>query len=144
MYQRDYLLRMMEDFFRFLSILLKFKENGNYPKALEIIQEASEKLLKVNVNEFTEHEELFLTFLADSEKSPEMIEVMAELLKVKAEIHLEQHQIFSAIHAYEMALKSFQEWEMRSRNFSQEKNNKMAEIRYQLEQLREINSSSTK
>jgi hypothetical protein len=137
MYQKDFILRIIEDFFRFLSIILKLKEEKDYTQAFEVIRETSEKLLKIDVIALSEDEDDFNNFLTNTPNQPEKLEILAELLKIKAEIHLELNQVFSAINAFEKSLRLFDQCQFQSKNYSIDRVKKMTDINLQLDRLRE-------
>ena len=59
MYQKDFILRMIEDFFRFMSIILKLKVEKDYEQAFVVISETSQKLLKIDIKALSENDEDF-------------------------------------------------------------------------------------
>lgn len=135
MYQRDFILRMIEDFFRFLKIILKLKEDKQYGQALDMINETAQKLLKLDINEVSSKEEVFENLFESTALSLEQMEILAGLLKTKAEIHQECSEIFSAINAYEKALRIYTFCQEHSKNYSMDRVNKISEIRIILDQL---------
>lgn len=137
MYQKDFILRMIEDFFRFFSIILKLKGEKDYEKAFEVITETSQKLLKIDIIALSETEEDFGDFLLNTQYPPEQVEILAELLKIKAEIHLELNQIFSAMNAFEKSLQLYEHCQAHSKNYSLDRVKKMTDINIQMDRLRE-------
>ena len=137
MYQKDFILRIIEDFFRFLSIILKLKGEKDYAQAIEVIRETSEKLLKIDIIAKSENDEEFKDFVLNTSFQPEQIEILAELLKIDAEIHMELNQVFSAINAFEKALQLYEQCQSRSKNYSIDRVKKLTEINLQLDRLRE-------
>lgn len=128
---------MIEDFFRFLSIILKLKAEKDYSQAFEVITETSEKLLKMDIIALSENEEEFSDFMESTTLQPEQIEILAELLKTKAEIHLELNQVFSTMNCFDKSLQLYELCQSQSKNYSIDRVKKMTDINLQLDRLRE-------
>jgi len=137
MYQKDFILRMIEDFFRFLSVILKLKGEKDYKQAFEVITETSEKLLKIDIIALSETEDDLGDFVLNAAYQPKQIEILAELLKIKAEIHLELNQVFSALNAFEKSLQLYDQCQTQSKNYSIDRVKKITDINLQLDRLRE-------
>jgi hypothetical protein len=82
MYQKDYILRLIEEFTKVLGAMLGLKNAGNYVEAQELINETLKRFSKTDISELLsipEHE--LLPFLTDQKKlSEEQIHIIAELL----------------------------------------------------------------
>jgi HKD family nuclease len=134
--RRDYLLRIIDEFFKFLSKILKLREAKEFQQALALIEETSKTLLKTELSEFTEGEESILTTIKNKELTYDQIEILAELLKVKADIELDLYHNFSAIKAYEKSLELFGYIQASSHNYSLERVNKIRDLNFTLTQLK--------
>jgi hypothetical protein len=134
--RRDYLLRIIDEFFKFLSRILKLREAKEYQKALALIDETSQTLLKAELSEFLESEEPILTIIKNKQLSTDQVEILAELLKVKADVELDLGYNLSAIKIYEKSLELFGEIQKTSRNYSLERINKMMDINFTLTKLK--------
>ncbi len=142
MYQKDFILRMIEDFFRFMSIILKLKVEKDYEQAFEVISETSQKLLKIDIKALSENDEDFENLLLNTSFPPEQLEILAELLKIMAEIHLELNHVITAINTFEKSLQLYEQSQSQSKNYSIDRVKKMTEINLQLDRLREPNRPS--
>ncbi len=138
MYQKDFLLRIIEDFVRFLSIILKLKSEKDYKQAYEVIAETTQKLLDADIVQLSENEHNVVAFVQAKEYNLEQIEILAELLKVKAEIHLELNQRFSAINDFEKSIQLYIHCQEHTKNYSVERIAKITEITRFLDNLREM------
>ena len=139
MYQKDFILRMIEDFFRFMSIILKLKVEKDYEQAFEVISETSQKLMKIDIKALSENDEDFENLLLNTSYPPEQLEILAELLKIMAEIHLELNQIFTAINTFGKSLQLYEQCQSQSKNYSIDRVKKITELNLQLDRLRDPN-----
>jgi hypothetical protein len=119
MYQKDYILRIIEDFFRFLSVILKLRNEKKYDEALQKCDETSMSLLRININniEKLSIEELE-EYVAELSLVPQQIEILAGLLFEKSEIYYETNSVFSAKNTVEKALILYQMIMESSKSFS--------------------------
>jgi hypothetical protein len=134
--RRDYLLRLIEEFFKFLSKILKLKEEKHYQQALALIDETSLSLLHIDLTGLMTDEISFSKITQDKALSLDKIEILAELLKVKAEISDETNAIFSAINLYEKSLFLFEHVQVTSNDYSMSRANRIQEITHSLLNLK--------
>lgn len=88
MYERDYILRMIEAFAKMLAAIMGLREKGELDKARALVEEAYESMLKVQSGEIKEYDrEQWNQFC--SKRSPEELEMLADLFKVEGEILLD-------------------------------------------------------
>lgn len=88
MYEKDYIMRMIEAFARMLAAIIGLKQKGDLDKARELMEEAYDTVLKVNSGEIKAYDqEQWNQFC--SKRSPEELEMLADLLKVEGEIMLD-------------------------------------------------------
>ncbi len=127
MYQKDFILRIIEEFFTFLSRILKLKSGKEYEKALELIDEAAKYFLKINLNEVVQNGQLNEEIL--STLSFDQLKILAELLKVKADIFNETNLRFSAVSNYQFSLGLYEHIQSSSGNYSVEVADKILEIK---------------
>ncbi len=116
MYQKDYILRIIEEFFRFLGQILKLKSEKEYVRALDLIDQASKNFLKVNLNDIVINEQLDKEIL--SNLNFDQLRILAELLKAKADIFNETNSHFSATSYYQLSLGLFEYVHEGSKNYS--------------------------
>lgn len=134
--RRDYILRMIDEFFKFLSKILKLREAKEFQQAQALIEETSKALLKTKLSEFVECEESVLILSKNKELNQDQMEILAELLKVNADIELDLYHNFSAIKLYEKALELFEYIQSTSHNYSLERIKKIQDIIFTLTTLK--------
>lgn len=89
MYQKDYILRLIEEFSKVLGVMLGFKLDGDYKKAEEVIDEALKKFTATDLNWLmsVEDKELLHELLERKKLNAEQVHIIAELLFQQAEIN---------------------------------------------------------
>lgn len=132
--RRDYLLRIIDEFFKFLAKILKLKADKQYEQALKLIDEAALTLLKKDLNEFIEKEETE-SIINEKLLTLDQIEILAELLKVKADISLEQNLNFTAFNLYTKSLFLLNHVQATSKNYVKNRVEKIDEVTDALRKL---------
>jgi hypothetical protein len=88
MYERDYIMRMVEAFSKIIARILGLKENGELHKAEALILDAYNTILKVDpesLHSFNQNDwEQFC-----HQRTPEELEMIAELLKLEGETKID-------------------------------------------------------
>ena len=88
MYEKDYIMKMVEAFSMMIAKIMGLKEKGELDRAGALILEAYDTVLKINpeaLKDFGEPEwEKFC-----SERTQEELEMIAELLKLEGEIRID-------------------------------------------------------
>lgn len=138
MYQRDYILRLIEEFGNFLRHILRLRSEQNYVQAQEQLNYAGEKLLRVDLEQVASDEECLRNILKAGSLEVRQLDLLAEMLIIKGETYRESGSMFSAIRSFEHALIVFERNEELSTDYSLPRIEKMKEIRLQLTQLREV------
>jgi len=126
--RRDYLLRLIDEFFKFLAKIMQLKSDKQYDQALALIDEASQALLHKDLNELLEDDDAVAKITEDKLLNLDQVEVLGGLLKVKADINNEMYNRFTAISLYEKSLFLLNHVESVSKNFSMDRLNKIKEI----------------
>jgi hypothetical protein len=88
MYQKDYIMRMVEAFSKVIARILGLKEKGKLDEAESLLMETYNTILKVdpeNLHQFSERD--WKQFC--KERSQEELEMMAELLTLEGEIRID-------------------------------------------------------
>ena len=135
--QRDYILRLIEQFFKFLAIILRLRDEKQYEQANALIGEACQKYLYLEMDSLISIDESEMLKMVDEKHfSLDQIEILAELLKVKAEISLDTNHSFTAINLFDKSLRLFNLVNETSVNYSLSRVNKMMEIRQALKNLK--------
>jgi len=129
MYQRDYILRMIEEFFKFLRQILKLTSDKQYDEALALIDQTAQRFLKVELDDIVNHEDVRIDILENHVLSNDQLTILADLLKAKADIYRETNHIFSAISHYQLSLDLYEQVQKESTNFSLDIANKMDDLK---------------
>jgi len=89
LYQKDFILRMIEEFFKFLGQILKLTSEKRYDEALAAIDQAAHQFLKIDIDKIADSEDLQDDIFNKNLLSTDQLTILAELLKVKADIYKE-------------------------------------------------------
>jgi len=135
-YRRDYLLRLIDEFSKFLSKILQLQGEKHYQQALELIDETAKTLLHLNLNDFVNDEEAVMKSIENKLFNFDQLEILAELLMKKGDIYLDMVNNFSAISCYEKSLYLFEYLQIHSKNYSVERVRKMEDINFTLMNLK--------
>ena len=129
---------MIEEFFRFLKLILQYKSEQRYDEALKAIDNAALALMKVKINEIESMTEQELdAYIRTNELREQQLEILADLIKEKAEIYYETNQIFSCELLFDRSLLLFRKAEDNTKNYSMDRKAKMEKIHELLFHLRE-------
>jgi hypothetical protein len=135
--RRDYLLRLIEQFFKFLAIILRLRNEKQYEQASALIDEAGQKFLNIEMNTMVSSDmDTFIKHVDEKSFTLDQFEILAELLKAKAEISVDTNHQFTAINLFDKSLYLFEQINEKSKNYSLLRVNKMVEIRQTLNSLR--------
>lgn len=139
MYQKDFILRLIEDFFRFLNAILKLQTEKRYDEALKLADEAALSLLNIKISDIEKlpNDQLALWILQQDWKE-QQYESLAGLMCAKADIYEKIRSIFSAIDYYDKALQLYQYVEKRSSTYSLERNKQIENIKFTLIELKHL------
>lgn len=130
MYQKDYILRLIEEFFRFLSIILKLRNEKKFDEALVKCDETAIALTGLALNDLEQYpgdafSEYIDTLLFEKEK----IEILARLLYEKTEIYIEKGSILSAKNTLIKSLLLFENVKATSKDYSVEREMKIQRLK---------------
>lgn len=127
MYEKDYILRMIEAFAKMLAAIMGLREIGELEKARALVEEAYETILKINAGEIKEYdEEQWKQFC--SKRSHEELEMLADLLKAEGEILLDNGKPEEVCRLLIKALELLKLVEAQSGNFSLTRYHKISEL----------------
>jgi len=131
MYERDYIMRMIEAFAKMIAAIIGLREKGELDKARALVEEAYDSVLKVNSREIKEYdEEQWKQFC--SKRSPEELEMLADLLMVEGEIMLDSGKSEGARELLFKALELLRLVELQSGTFSITRFDKITELEKKL------------
>jgi len=135
--RKDYLLRIIDEFFKFLAKILQLKSEKQYQQAFVLIDEASQALLHKDLNELTEKDGEIERIIEEKLLNLDQMEVLAGLMKVKADINVEMSNNFTAINLYQKALLLLNNVQLTSRNYSITREQNIMELNNALSALKD-------
>ena len=135
--RKDYLLRIIDEFFKFLAKILQLKSEKQYQQAFVLIDEASQALLHKDLNELTEKDGEIERIIEEKLLNLDQMEVLAGLIKVKADINVEMSNNFTAINLYQKALLLLNNVQLTSRNYSITREQNIMELNNALSVLKD-------
>lgn len=135
--RKDYLLRIIDEFFKFLAKILQLKSEKQYQQAFVLIDEASQALLHKDLNELTEKDGEIERIIEEKLLNLDQMEVLAGLIKVKADINVEMSNNFTAINLYQKALLLLNTVQLTSRNYSITREQNIMELNNALSALKD-------
>lgn len=123
---------MIEEFFKFLGQILKLTSEKRYDEALAAIDQAAHQFLKIDIDKIADSEDLQDDIFNKNLLSTDQLTILAELLKVKADIYKETNFAFSANSHYIMALAVYEKVQQESPNYSLDIANKIDDLKLRL------------
>ncbi|PKP09469.1 MAG: hypothetical protein CVU09_11020 [Bacteroidetes bacterium HGW-Bacteroidetes-4] len=140
MYQKDYIMKMLEMLGEFVAGMMSFLKKGEFNRVNEMIEAAFTDFLKQDAAYFNNLpiEKLTHHLLKEHNYSYGHLEVLAELFNTQAELYYRQGKNEESLVFYEKALVVLQFVVKESKTFSQEKENKVAQLQLKISDLREL------
>jgi len=137
MYQKDYILRMIEELGKFLALLFGLIKKGEYKKASEQLGNIYYDLLKEDAAFFRNIPEEYLAheLLEKHNYTNGHLEILAELFNAEAELCLAQNDKPGAFSNSRKSLQLFRFIDTELKTYSQERIDKMKEIEERLKNL---------
>ena len=144
MYQKDYILRMIEMLGDLIAAILGLIKKGDYNQASERLGNIYYDMLKEDASFFRAipKEELTRKLLKDHNYTNGHFEILAELFNAEAELDLAQGNRAGSLEYFRKSLILFEFIDAEQNTYTQERINKMAAIRGRIEELR--NSSENR
>ena len=134
MYQRDYILRMIEMLARLIAGILKLIKSGDMNQASQALQNAygvafqHESLTLKTIPE----EELIETLLQVHNYTTGHLEMLAELFYAEAELLLAEKKFAESLPLFRKSLALYEHIDREYRSYSQERQDRMKAIRERL------------
>jgi hypothetical protein len=138
MYQKDYILRMIEMLADLIAGILSLIKKGDLKKASQALEIVFYDFLKKDAAFFNNipKEELTAKLLEEHNFTNGHLEILAELFYVQAELSLAQKNEKDGLQFYEKSLALFRFVEDESKTFSIERQSKIATIIDQISKIR--------
>jgi hypothetical protein len=139
MYQKDYILRMIEMFGELLTGIFGLIKKGEYKRASEQIGRVYYNILKEDASFFRTITEENLThkLLQEHNYTNGHLEILAELFNAEAELNLAQENKSESIEYSRKSLILFEFVDVEQKTYSLERINKMKSIRKRIEILQD-------
>jgi hypothetical protein len=140
MYQKDYILRMIEMLGTLIAGILGLVKKGDYKQATEQLEKIYYDMLKEDAVFFRAipEEELTHKLLDKHNYTNGHLEILAELFNAEAELALAQGNKSGSLEYSKKSLILFEFIDVEEKTYSQERINKMAAIRERIKALRMI------
>ena len=142
MYQKDYILRMIEMIGQLIAAILGKIKKGDYEKASELLGNIYYDVLKEDASFFrnlTENE-LSKDLLQQHNYTNGHLEILAELFNAEAELCLAKRDRSGSITYSKKSLILFEFIDTDQKTYSLERINRMESIRKRIDELTAINS----
>lgn len=142
MYQRDYILRMIEMLSELIAGILGLIKRGNFTQASEKLNRIYYDMLKQDAIFFKSipKDKLTNTLLQDHNFTGGHIEILAELFDTEAELEMAQGNLPDSLEYSGKSLMLFEFIDREQKTYSQERINKINEIKKRIERLRQNNN----
>lgn len=137
MYQKDYILRMIEMLAELIAAILGMIKKGKFPKATQAIENAYTDFLKEDAAFFRKlsKEDLTEKLLKEHNYTYGHLEILAELFYVEAELLHAQNKMEECLDYYEKSLLLHQFIVKEGQTFSVEKESKISKIQEKITKL---------
>jgi tetratricopeptide (TPR) repeat protein len=138
MYQKDFILRMIEMLGELVAGILGLIRKGEFPKASQALENAYYEYLKEDASFFRRipKEKLTEALIGEHNYTNGHLEILAELFNTEAELLYAKGNQHESIEFYEKALLLFEFIEKESETYSAEKKVKMSFIKNRIEELK--------
>jgi hypothetical protein len=137
MYQKDFILRMIEMFGEMLAGILRLIKKGDYPRASEQIEKIYHNMLMEDSSFFIKipKEELTRELLENHNFTNGHLEILAGLFNAEAELALATGDISLCLEFSEKSLLLFEFIDSEQRTYSLERINVIESIRKRIESV---------
>ncbi len=137
MYQKDYILRLIEEMTRVLAVILGLMKKGDFRKAAENLENTYHNLLKEDAAYFRQipEEDLTSDLLEKHNYTNVHLEVLAELFNAEAELCLTQNDRSSCLAYSRKSLLLFRFIDTEYKTYLQERLDKIKTIEARIRNL---------
>jgi len=140
MYQKDYILRMIEMLGDLIAGILGLARKGDFNKAAENLERVYYDMLKEDAAFFRSipKEDLTRKLLEEHNYTNGHLEILAELFNAESELEIAQGNKASSLEYSEKSLALFEFIDIRQKTLSMERLEKMTSIRQRISSLKKI------
>lgn len=145
MYQKDYILRMIEMLGELIRAIIGWIAKGDLPQAEQKLGEAYLTFLRKDASFFQliPTDKLTTTLLMDHNYTNRHLEILAELFHAEALLREAQGDAAGSLEFYEKSLKLFEFTDEISRTYSFDRLEMMEKMRKRITAIREMQSGLT-
>ncbi len=138
MYQKDYILRMIEMFGEMLAAIFALIKKGSYKKASQALENAYMDLLHQNSSELLQiqPDQLIETFEKNYRFNHQQLEIVAGLLYAEAELRYQQKQYSKSKINFKKSMLIYQYLEKEQKTFSVERQRKISIIEKRISEIK--------
>lgn len=138
MYQKDYILRMIEMLGDLLAAIFGLVRKGHYNQASEKLERIYYDILKEDAAFFRSipRDELTDVLIEKHNYTNGHLEILAELFNAEAELEMAQGNMAGSLEYSEKSLMLFEFIDIRQKTFSKERLDKMTSIRERISALK--------
>jgi len=140
MYQRDFIMRMIEMIAELIAGILGLIKKGNFQKASQLIEEAYQDYLKQDAAYFNSipTDELTEELISKHNYSNGHLEILSNLFFAQAELHYAQNNYSESLQFYQKALLLLDFVLNKNQTFSFEKQSKSDLIQNRIAELKSM------
>ena len=140
MYEKDYILRMIEMFGEFIAAIFGYIKKGNYKQAYESLDRAYYNFLKEDASFFRKisKNEISEKLVSGHNYTNNHLEILAELFYAEAELKYKEGKKEESIELYEKSLILLEFVGNNSRIYSLNRESRQASIKNRIEELRNL------
>lgn len=137
MYQKDYILRLIEEMTKFLAVVFGLMKKGDFQKASEHLEKSYYELLKEDAAYFRKipEEDLTHELLQNHNYTNSHLEILAELFNAEAELCLSKNNNSGSLLYSCKSLRLFRFVDKEFRTYSKERIDKMMRIEVRINLL---------
>ncbi|MBN2350578.1 MAG: hypothetical protein JXJ22_17200 [Bacteroidales bacterium] len=143
MYQRDFILRMIEMLGELIAGILGLIKKGNFQKASQSIENAYQELLKQDASYFNKipYNDLTDTLIREHNFTNGHLEILSELFYAQAELSYAQGNYNESLEFYQKSLILLKFIIKELKIFSFEKQSKIDHLQNRIDELENMSSS---
>jgi hypothetical protein len=140
MYEKDYILRMVEMFAQMIAGLLGLIKGGHLEQASQKLDHAYLDFLKKDAALFRKIPALELTesLLGEHNYTEDHLKILSELFFAEGELHFIRGNYTDSLNFFEKSLILFEFVELNSRTYSIDSGSKKSELREKIEHLKSL------
>ena len=137
MYQKDYILRLIEQLFKFLAEVLRLIKKGSYDEASEMLEQSYNDFLKKDAAFFRNMPEEKLTdeLLKVHNYTNGHLEILAELFNAEAELEMAKGTQIGSLEYSRKALHLFKFIDAELKTYSAERLGKIEAIKNRISEI---------